>query len=324
MAPYLCLTNDDNVALRQNDCVPKSPSQRSSVRVGCRLKLRQPRVSSKRFHEAESEDGPPHSERFASRIDLVKQVPKQMTKSMMPGETADVLLDDLNNDLTHRRSMIIRSNALGLKDKVFSCRDLELALSSEISLPSSSASYHDDPCGHSESSTGSVSLKSVCPKIPPSVNDSPHRSKSRRRAVSPGGASTEGVRRPSSVRRFSRREPLSPHSVSIDRGRQRSFRRLETSEDPRSLLEMHLDLRFSGRSPGRSREKSPKTGRAIGYAHAPSQDSCMIPQRRRPSGSETVGAAFESIPRKLPDQVADGRSKGYAPSIGHLPYAPSL
>jgi hypothetical protein len=311
MAAYLCLTDNDIIVLRQkDDCAPKSPSQRLPVRFGCRLKLRQPRISSKKSNGAGSEDGSPHSVASTSRVDLVKQ---------RTAETTPVL-EDLNNDVTHRKSMIIRSNALGSKDKEFSCRDLELALSSDVSLPSSSASNHEIPYGHSESSSGSVSFMSVCPKIPPSINDSPHRSNSRRRAVSHGRASVEGVRRPSSVRRFSRREALSPLSASIGRGRQRSSRRLETEEDSRSLLELHLDLSYSSRSTGQSREKCPG-----GYkGSSPSQNSCVSPQRRRPSGYEKCETAIEGTIQSLPDHAARRRSKGDVPSIGYLPFAPNL
>jgi hypothetical protein len=304
MAAYLCLTDNDFIFLRQkDDCAPKSPSQRLPVRVGCRLKLRQPRISSKRSNGAGSEDGSPHSVASTSRVDLMQ----------LTGEPTPVL-EHLNNDVTHRKSMIIRSNSLGSKDKGFSCRDLELALSSDVSLPSSSAS-----------NSGSVSFKSACPKIPPSINDSPHRSNSRRRAVSHGRTSVEGVRRPSSVRRFSRREPLSPLCASIDRGRQRSSRRLETEEDPRSLLELHLDLGYSRRSTGQSREKCPTPGRAGGYkGSSPSQNSCVSPQRRRPSGSDKGETTIEGTLQSLPDHAARRRSKGDVPSIGYLPFAPNL
>lgn len=325
MAPYLCLSDNDNVSLRQNDCDPKSPSQRSSLRVGCRFKLRQPLISSNSFNRAEWEDGPQLSLTSTSRIDRVKQVTPHKASSRKTADTTP-FLEDSSNDLIHRRSLMIRTKALGSKQKMFSCRDLELTLSSDVSLPSSSTSNHDDPYGHSESSSGSMSLKSVCPKIPPSINDSPHRSNSRRRAASQGGASTEGVRRPSSVRRFSRREPLSPLTISVGRGRQRSSRRLEMAEDPRSHLEMHLNHSLSRRSADRSREKYPTTDRdrAGAYKVSSSQEPCMSQQRRRSSGSEVRGTALECVTRSLPDQAAGRRPKGDVPSIGHLPFAPNL
>jgi hypothetical protein len=325
MAPYLCLSDNDNVSLRQNDCAPKSPSQRLSLRVGCRFKPRQPLISSNSLHGAKWEDGPPLSSTSTSRIGRVKQVTPHKPSSRKSADTTP-FLEDSNNDLIHRRSLIIRTKALGSKQKVFSCRDLELTMSSDVSLPSSSASNHDDPYGHSESSSGSMSLKSVCPKIPPSINDSPHRSNSRRRAASQGGASTEGVRRPSSVRRFSRREPLSPLTVSVGRGRQRSSRRLEMAEDPRSHLEMHLNHSLSRRSADRSREKYPTTDRDRdgAYKVSSSQEPCMSQQRRRSSGSEVRGTALECVTRSLPDQAAGRRPKGDVPSIGHLPFAPNL
>jgi hypothetical protein len=171
-------------------------------------------------------------------------------------------MNETPHDATHsQRASINLDKILHGSRKYSSARNLEVNLPDlvpasrctsppprRLSLPSA-CTGHTHSYDGSETASVSYGSLSICPKLLPSSYDSPHRTTTRRRRVSNDNADGNGVRAPSSVRRFSNRPPNSPHRVSIDRNRRRSMREQSAVDKPQSLLEMHL-----ARSPRRSRE----------------------------------------------------------------------